>query len=389
MKQMLGTYIACNLSTVPTIHFSTSMLPANFPHTCISVDFTFCYVLRGRYWESKPKSSRAAVHFVSEWSSLADVCSERVTGGITNTIYRVRSRTTTTSVLVRIFGAQSIISSEARSIENDTFARLAVAGIAPRFVGRFPNGRVEGWRNARRIRLDEMFDPHIMRGIASCMASMHAFTAGEAQGDPSKTTLWGVLDAWVEEGLRLYRDGKIQGKFSLELDSCAREVKVLKDMLSNHCPSSPVVFAHNDLLCGNILVSLDESRTVSFVDFEYSAYNYRGFDVGNYFCEGMGGTEDGLVDTSKYPSSAVQYEFCRTYLLRARNGVAPADEDVTVLVDEGNRFGLASHLYWGWWALCQSVGSTVDFPYLLFAEQRFAQYFATKDKYLPARLTTM
>ena len=55
---------------------------------------------------------------------------------------------------------------------------------------------------------------------------------------------------------------------------------------------SPVVYSHNDLLAGNILVlgedlSLDKvPLDVQFIDFEYGCYGFRGFDWGVHrsFC---------------------------------------------------------------------------------------------------------
>jgi ethanolamine kinase len=49
---------------------------------------------------------------------------------------------------------------------------------------------------------------------------------------------------------------------------------------------------------------------VSFIDFEYSGYNYRGFDLGNLFCE-WGGLD---LDFSKYPNREQQMHFLRHYL---------------------------------------------------------------------------
>jgi choline/ethanolamine kinase len=50
--------------------------------------------------------------------------------------------------------------------------------------------------------------------------------------------------------------------------------------------NSPVVFCHNDLQEGNILMR-EGSGDVVVIDFEYSAYNYRGFDFANHMCEWM------------------------------------------------------------------------------------------------------
>lgn len=50
---------------------------------------------------------------------------------------------------------------------------------------------------------------------------------------------------------------------------------------------SPVVFAHNDLLLGNVIYTADRNK-ISFIDFEYAAFNYQAYDIGNHFAEFAG-----------------------------------------------------------------------------------------------------
>lgn len=61
-----------------------------------------------------------------------------------------------------------------------------------------------------------------------------------------------------------------------------------------HCP---LVFGHNDLLSGNILIlqqpgfdpaAPDRDGRIVFIDYEYGAYTYRDFDIGNHFTEYAG-----------------------------------------------------------------------------------------------------
>lgn len=53
------------------------------------------------------------------------------------------------------------------------------------------------------------------------------------------------------------------------------------------------------------------------IDYEYSGYNPRGFDLGNHFCEWMADYEQAephLLDLGKYPSAEEKRRFCRAYL---------------------------------------------------------------------------
>lgn len=61
----------------------------------------------------------------------------------------------------------------------------------------------------------------------------------------------------------------------------------------------------------------DSSPGVSLIDFEYSGYNPRGFDVGNHFCEWMADystAEPHMLDLERYPSPQERRLFCAEYL---------------------------------------------------------------------------
>jgi ethanolamine kinase len=63
------------------------------------------------------------------------------------------------------------------------------------------------------------------------------------------------------------------------------EYAVLKAELCS--VGSPVVFCHNDLLLANAIYNA-RKNTVTFIDYEYSGYNYQAFDIGNHFAEFAG-----------------------------------------------------------------------------------------------------
>lgn len=64
-----------------------------------------------------------------------------------------------------------------------------------------------------------------------------------------------------------------------------KEYQMLKSTLSK--VNSPIVFAHNDLLLGNILYN-QKQESVVFIDYEYTAFNYQAFDIVNHFTEFAG-----------------------------------------------------------------------------------------------------
>lgn len=104
---------------------------------------------------------------------------------------------------------------------------------------------------------------------------------------------------------------------SLGLDNLAKEVAWLKEKLSNESYGASkassivkdVVFAHQDLLSGNILHNPSWDR-VQLIDFEYGGYNFRGFDIANHFCEHCGFDPDYV---NAYPTKDTQLHFFRAY----------------------------------------------------------------------------
>lgn len=90
--------------------------------------------------------------------------------------------------------------------------------------------------------------------------------------------LWNLFMEWVLFHARL------------EESACTKDALVrLTDELEVHLTplGCPVVFCHNDLVMRNIIWD-EDSSSVSFIDFEYSAPNYQPFDIANHFSEYCG-----------------------------------------------------------------------------------------------------
>ena len=56
------------------------------------------------------------------------------------------------------------------------------------------------------------------------------------------------------------------------------------------------------------------------------------------------------------------------------------DEELDSMYREANEYALASHLFWGVWAVLQAEHSNVDFDYLLYARQRINAYYSFKRR---------
>lgn len=141
---------------------------------------------------------------------------------------------------------------------------------------------------------------------------------------------------------------------------------------------SPIVFAHNDLLLGNVIYTEEQER-VTFIDYEYADYNYAAFDIGNHFTEFPG---IDLADFALYPNREFQLKWLKVYLQAYSGKDEVSEMEVERLFVQVNQFALASHFLWLVWGLIQTEYSTIDFDFLMFAYRRHKEYAKRKDEFL-------
>lgn len=153
---------------------------------------------------------------------------------------------------------------------------------------------------------------------------------------------------------------------------------------------SPVVFCHNDVQEGNILLLAGREAAphdrLMLIDFEYSSYNYRGFDIGNHFCEWVYDYSHSAwpfyrAAPHHYPTRQQQLHFIRCYRAEGCGGAERSceeEEEEQQMLLEIERFVLASHFFWGLWSIVQAKISTIEFGYLDYAQSRFQAYFQHK-----------
>ncbi|ESR64198.1 hypothetical protein CICLE_v10008632mg [Citrus x clementina] len=202
---------------------------------------------------------------------------------------------------------------------------------------------VQSFINARTLTPADMRNPKLAAEIAKQLRRFHQV---EIPGS-KEPQLWNDVSKFFEKASSLKFD-EIEKQSMYETISfkeVQKEIVELKE-LAGHL-NAPVVFSHNDLLSGNIMVN-DEQEKLYLIDFEYGSYNYRGYDIGNHFSEYAGYD----CDYSLYPNKDEQNHFFRHYL-RPDKPEEVSDQDLEVLYVEANTFMLASHLFWALWALIQ------------------------------------
>mmetsp|Transcript_13939 Transcript_13939/g.37215 ORF Transcript_13939/g.37215 Transcript_13939/m.37215 type:complete len:456 (+) Transcript_13939:67-1434(+) len=410
------------------------------------------------------------------WSSLepSSLQVEKMSGGISNLLVKVtppgfvaasnnRNQQGLRPVAVKVFGDKTELLID-REKELEMLLHLNRAGFGAKVVAVFGNGRIEEFMNAYTLTPQDMSSPLFIPRIAQRLRQLHEVHMPMGCQGGNKPLLFDTIYSWLGMARALtFEDSAKQKAFEqVNLDGMAAEVDELQRMCAS-C-ASPVVFSHNDLLSGNILVlqephvNVHDSSQVNlqgplqFIDFEYSAPSYRGFDLGNHFNEYAGFD----CDYSQYPGPEAQALFFRHYTAsepspfphqptphieagdgakRSRDSpagcpvdcsstaaalLAPPYSSVTSddlvearqenghgqqqqqqqghqqtqepeevsqdmldrLSAEANLFALASHAYWGIWALIQARYSPIDFDYFEYSGLRWAEYHRRKAQFM-------
>ncbi|XP_019159920.1 PREDICTED: probable ethanolamine kinase isoform X2 [Ipomoea nil] len=297
--------------------------------------------------EMKPRLVELCKVLFKKWPNLdaSHLSVETVSGGITNLLLKVSIRedsSKTVDLMVRLYGPNTeyVIN---RERELQAIPYLSAAGFGAKLLGVFGNGMVQSFIHACTLTPSDMRKPKLAAEIAK---QLHKFHQVEIPGC-KEPQLWHDIFKFFQKASTLeFDDSEKQRKFkTISFEEVHNEVNELKELTSHL--NAPVVYAHNDLLSGNLMLNEEEGK-LYFIDFEYGSYNYRGFDIGNHFNE-YAGYE---CDYSLYPTKDEQYHFFRHYLEPERP-YEVSEKDLEALYVETSTYMLTSHLYWALWALIQ------------------------------------
>jgi len=90
------------------------------------------------------------------------------------------------------------------------------------------------------------------------------------------------------------------------------------------------------------------------------------------------GTGVDNFDPSRYPDEAFRRQWISQYLKHFHSHdhdvIEEEEERVDSFLQQVEAFTLASHFFWGVWALIQAAHSTIDFDFLAYSILRLAEY---------------
>ncbi|KAK1982579.1 choline/ethanolamine kinase [Colletotrichum cereale] len=370
--------------------------------------------------DSQQSATRLILTVRPDWASDdSNIEFVRFTDGITNTLLKAINKRKGWSkedidreaILLRAYGnGTAVLIDREREAQNHEL--LVKYGLAPELLARFQNGMLYRFIKGSVTAPEDLRKPAIYRAVASRLAQWHATvpcitqptsTDGHVKDNgvnghedpkaiidnaaPGKPVpnLWTVMQKWIlalptNTQVQRERQDKLQKEFEYIVKEFSQRPGLGVDGL---------VFAHCDLLSGNVIVlpsSLSakgskKEATVAFIDYEYATPSPAAFDIANHFAEWGGFDCDYNVLPTKSQRREFIDEYVRSYFRYSQgNPGVDVEAEVRKLNDEVDLFRGVPGFYWGIWALIQSVISEIDFDYASYAETRLAEYWAWKEE---------
>jgi len=271
----------------------------------------------------------------------------------------------------------------------------------------------EFYKDSRALSCTEINKQFMRRNLAKSVASFHKLNMDKLDQKPMFLRMLEdqSLLKMFEEKCQKKIFSEVELKFLQEIQSLISEDEIyyLQEILPKTKES--VVFSHNDLHAQNVLL-LNKTNKLVLIDYEYSAYNYRGYDIANLFNESIINYSYDqypyyVIEEKKYPSDYDIIDFIKYYLFFFKFNDDPNIDDVLMLNDEGamkkyiedhedlKEFNLEverifdevrvcamlSHYYWVIWSVIVSKNPEINFDYIHYAHARFKIYEQLKQDY--------
>ncbi|EME87554.1 ethanolamine kinase [Pseudocercospora fijiensis CIRAD86] len=350
-----------------------------------------------RSWESE----EGPVHFI------------RFTDGITNTLMKaIKRRPGLTelqidqnAILIRAYGKGTDVLID-RERELRAHNLLANLGLAPPLLARFDNGLMYKFIPGHVCSHTDLAKPEIYRQVAWRLGQWHSLpisaiaTTPILDSEPETQKLlapkngnntrphpntWSVMRMWLQ-ALPQNTDEERE-----RLNMLGTELDWLESKLGNTkgFDGKDFVFAHHDLLCGNVIVDIhseEEEKPVQFIDYEYATPGPAAFDIANHFAEWAGYD----CEHEAVPTKSQRKEFLKHYVASYRYHSISDEDTLTLDIDfqkdldtlnvQVDLWRGVPGFYWGIWALIQATISQIDFDYVKYAEGRLKEYWSWKEE---------
>lgn len=209
--------------------------------------------------------------------------------------------------------------------ETKMFLMMGDAGLGAKCYGYSPKYRLEQYFPSRVMKAPEINEKGFRRHLAIKLAGIHNLQPSFVEN--KKGYIINILDN--PEFMKTCRANCLDLDILNEEEKVAvNEMKYLfedpeTDFVRKMISEIPVVFSHNDIWVGNLLV-LDNSDDIVYLDYEVMDYNFPGYDIGKLLLEVLYVRHPTLPTYelrpfSDLPSEEDTLDFLK-YYLAGRNG---------------------------------------------------------------------
>lgn len=351
--------------------------------------------------ETAARICRDYLHGVWKRVTAENITLKRISGGLSNWLYNVQLpdgavpiRGEPRQVLLRLYGqVHGERALEGLITESVIFTLLSERRLGPKLHGIFPGGRIEEYIPARPLLTKELSDPTLSTMIGEKMGQIHMMQVPISK---EPTWLWDTMTKWLATATDILETvdevdpRQHENVYTLRSIDLEKEINWFRDLVVRG--KYPVVFCHNDMQEGNILLRQNSRKTeLVVIDFEYCSYNYRGFDIANHFIEWQYDYTEGNYPffherTGSGPSKEQKLNFIKSYLRTVQKESQTEEERIMM---EIKIFSLASHLFWGLWSIVNAKLSEIPFGYWDYAVCRLKNYQCLKDKFVMSEQSTL
>jgi len=338
------------------------------------------------------------------WSNVSpeEIILTRITGGLTNVLYKssIESMRDDRSgdknqLLVRVFGGVDGLLN--RPVENVIFSELSSQGVSPKLIATYPWGRLEEFlwdREPLKSGTDMVSitpEVNMVSLLAYQLRKLHSIKLTTVTEDFASANVFDITSKWLNMAETKYSDiirphpsypeavptiESLKLEFASVKTLCVDQVLVHPRIKRSNACSALLSnrLCHNDLLSGNLMYRSSD-KSLRFIDFEYSGFNYAIADIANVFtavCESI--MLSGVMhDVAKnFPSPQIQLQFVSEYLDPTQVDDAEA---VLLLI---KTFAMVDELRWTIWGIIQSQQTAVDFDYCMYYNARFNGFLGYK-----------
>jgi len=370
---------------------------------------------QGKEQEAKFEGLEDIQNHVESWQDLSEKHTkiERM-GGLSNTIWKVTAKAKKVepkTVIYRKFGAGGAIVDRDR--ENYVIKGLAKKGVAPRYFGGDEEHRVEEFCDSEMMEPTDLNEKTNRRKLTRLVAQLHSIDFDKLDKTPLFLRILNGNDFTKSFHEKCKDDIFKPVEKNLIKDIATLTSKEETEFLRGIAPKGKdsVAFSHNDMHSQNVLV-LDKDHSFQLIDYEYSEYNYRGYDIANLFNETMFeyDTEESPhynLDESKYPSDKELKDFIKYYLffskcdgedfdleqvlkhdsyrdeyVKKNHNVEEFNKEAEEIFKEVKVCAMFSHYFWSLWGIIMSYNGDIKFDYVHYAKKRFELYQKCKENYL-------